>query len=488
MTQEKPSRPPTTRKQTPPTGTPSSQRKEGFRSRQERQEAAEDRLAMLERKMPGLGPRRAAIDVLTLIRKGRNLDQALQQCRTFNVLEGADRGLARNLVSTTLRQRGALDEIIGQYLERPLPAKSLEIQDILRLAAAQSLFLEIPPHAAVATAVELAGEKRETAGYKKLVNAIARKISDKGPEKLQKLPARVNTPGWLWRSWERAYGPARTREIALAHQAQAALDLSLKPDSPAGLIADLIEELEGAERLIADHVRLAPVSDVTALPGFREGHWWVQDLAASLPVRLLGSLKDRDVLDLCAAPGGKTLQLAAAGARVTALDISGPRMKRVEENLARTGLEAQLVTADVQDWQPEASFDAILLDAPCSATGTIRRNPDVIWAKTEDEVRQLAKLQAKFIDRALTFLKPGGSLVYCVCSLQREEGEDQVKAALARHQGALEQVPVTPEEIGGLPGLITKDGNLRCLSSSLADKGGMDGFFAAKFVKTDSTA
>lgn len=453
---------------------PESNRKDGYRSHEERLQVATDTLAALEAKMPGLAARRAALDVLMLLRKGRAMEDALQQCRTFNVLEGADRAFARHLVSTVLRRRGAIDEIIGGYLERPLPAKSVEVHDILRLATAQLVLLDTPPHAAVATAVELAHGKRETSGYKKLVNAIARKISEKGKDKLAKLPARVDTPGWMWRSWERSYGSARTREIATAHQQTAPLDLVLKP----GTSVNLFETVEETEQLMEGRLRLPAGSSVRNLPGYDDGSWWVQDIAASLPINLLGDVTGKSVIDLCAAPGGKTMQLAAAGAEVTAVDISGPRLKRLQENLTRTNLSANLVTANALEWKPASPADAILIDAPCSATGTIRRNPDVTWSKTEDEVRQLAKLQTRFIDTAMEFVKPGGLIVYCTCSLQREEGEDQVKAALSRHDN-LTLLPVTPDMVGGMTELVTKDGYMRALPSYLAGKGGMDGFFAA---------
>ena len=444
----------------------------------EDRESPAEKLAALDAIMPGLGARRAALDVMMLLRRGRTMDIALNDTRTFNALEGADRSFAYNLVTTTMRQRGALDDIIGQYLERPLPERSMEVQDILRLASTQTLFLDTPAHAAVATAVELAGQKRETAGYKGLVNAIARKIGNTGKAKLEKLPLRANTPGWLWRSWERQFGAAVTRAIAEAHQKTAPLDLTFKPGADLATFTGF----EDASSLAPNHLRLPGHHLVPELPGFSEGDWWVQDLAASLPVRLLGDVSGKSVLDLCAAPGGKTLQLAAAGAEVTAVDASGPRLKRVMENLARTKLEALTVKADILDWHPEEPADMILLDAPCSATGTVRRHPDVIWSKTEDEVRALAGDQSHYIDRAADMLKPGGLLVYCVCSLQRAESEDQAKAALSRRDD-IELVPVEASELPDIPGIVTRDGYLRTLPSMMAEKGGMDGFFTCRFRK-----
>ena len=424
----------------------------------------------------GLDARRAALDILERVREGASLDDALALTRSFSELTGPDRGFARALASGVLRRRGSLDHILGAYIDRPLPKKAARAMDILRLAAAQSVFLETPAHAAVATAVDLASERREIAGYAKLINAVARKAAKAGPAAAAKLPPRADTPGWMWRSWERAYGPAKARAIAEAHRREAPLDLTLK--TPEG--AAWTDRLE-AERLPFGTMRLRSRGDVAALPGFDEGAWWVQDAAASLPAMLLGAAKGERIFDLCAAPGGKTLQLAAAGARVTAIDKSGDRLKRLADNLDRTGLKATTVKEDVLRWRSKDKADAILLDAPCSATGTIRRHPDIPWSKTETDVAALAALQANMIDHAVSLLKPGGRLVYCVCSLQPEEGEAQARAALQRH-ASLARVPVAPEDIGGFSEAINRDGDLRTLPSMLAEKGGMDGFFAALFV------
>lgn len=428
----------------------------------------------------GLEPRRAALDILERIREGASMDDALMLCRSFSELEGPDRGFARALASTVLRRRGSLDHVLGAYIDRPLPKKAARAMDILRIAAAQSLFLETPAHAAVSTAVEIAGERKEIAGYAKLINAVARKVAKAGPAAIKDLPARVDTPGWMWRAWERSYGPAKTRAIAQAHQHEAPLDITVKKADTAGIWAERLE----AEQLPTGSLRLNDVRNVTTLAGFDDGAWWVQDTAASLPAKLLGDVNGKRVLDLCAAPGGKTLQLAAAGAQIVAIDKSGDRLKRLSENLQRTGLRATTIKEDVLRWSSKDKADAILLDAPCTATGTIRRHPDIPWGKDETDLDALKKLQAAMIDHALTMLKPGGTLVYCVCSLQPEEGERQANAALIRH-ASLARIPITPEETGGLTEAITRDGDLRTLPSMLGDKGGMDGFFAARFKLAD---
>lgn len=422
----------------------------------------------------GLDARRAALDLLTRIAGGASLDEAMTASRAFGDLEGPDRGFARLLASAVLRRRGSLDHALGAYLDRPLPKRASRVMDILRLAACQSLMLGTPDHAAVSTAVTLAGERQETAGYSGLVNAVARKIAKAGPETLEKLPARTDTPGWLWRAWERAYGPQSVRKIAEAHRTEPALDLTLKNPADAASWAERL----GAERLPGDGLRLTGVHDVRALEGYEDGAWWVQDIAASLPARLLGDVAGKRVFDLCAAPGGKTLQLAAAGADVVAVDISPPRLERVSENLARTKLAAAVAAEDVLKWRPAGKADAVLLDAPCSATGTIRRHPDIPWTKTETDIAALASLQARMIDRALGFLKPGGALIYCVCSLQVEEGERQADAALSRHD-KLQRVPIDLEEVGGLAEAVTRKGDLRTLPFMT---GGMDGFYAARFT------
>jgi 16S rRNA (cytosine967-C5)-methyltransferase len=424
---------------------------------------------------PGLAPRRAALDILTLVASGRTLDQALEDCRSFNALEGPDRGLAHALAASVMRRRGTIDLVIGRYIDKPIPKRSARATDVLRLAAAQSLFLGTPDHAVVSTATALAQEFRETAGYAGLINAVARKIAADGAKSVEGLPERADTPGWMWRGWERNFGAENARAIARAHRCEAAIDLPPRNVANAAQIA----AATNGKMLSTGSIRIPAGSKVAGLAGFKEGEWWVQDAAAALPANLLGDVSGKLVYDLCAAPGGKTLQLAAGGAEVIAVDIEGARLKLVAENLARTGLKAETVKADILDWAPGRLADAILLDAPCTATGTIRRHPDILWAKTEADLGALAALQAKMIDRAADLLKPGGVLVYCTCSLQPEEGERQASAALAR-RADLERAPVDAAEIG-LAGAVTREGDLRTHPAMLAGEGGIDGFFASRF-------
>ncbi|MBI1393248.1 MAG: MFS transporter [Alphaproteobacteria bacterium] len=424
------------------------------------------------------GPARAAaVDLLFMTERDLTLEEALSASRAFAQLEGADRAFARAIASTTLRRRGSIDAIIGDHLDRPFPKRARRAMLILRSAAAQMLFLDTAPHAAASTAVALAQAYRETASLAGVINAICRRIAETGKSRLAALPARVDTAGWLWRSWERAYGPAGARRIADAHsKSPPPLDLTVKDP---GRLIEFIERTGGVA-IGAGSIRLFHEPNVPDLPGYANGDWWVQDAAAALPVKLFGDVNGLAALDMCAAPGGKTLQLAAGGARVVALDQSGPRLKRLADNLARTKLEAETLKEDARTYAPAAPFDRVLLDAPCTATGTIRRHPDVMWSKSPDSLAALAALQSKLIDRAVNLTSPGGIFVYCVCSLQPEEGEAQAAAALSRHPN-LTLRPVEPGMLGDLSSAATKDGWLRTSPAMLPENGGCDGFFAAAF-------
>jgi 16S rRNA (cytosine967-C5)-methyltransferase len=424
-----------------------------------------------------LASRHAALDVLVAcLDKGQPLDDALAAHRGFSSLEPRDRAFVRLLLATTLRRLGEIDEVLGALIERPLDRANAAGRQVLRLGAAQLLFLGTPAHAAVDTSVRLVVD----AGLphlKGLANAVLRRVAREGLALLgDRDPARLNTPQWLWQSWLDTYGEETTRAIAAAHLVEAPLDLT--PRANAQFWAG---QLEG-ELLATGTIRRTAGGAITELPGFAEGAWWVQDAAAILPARLLGDVSGKRVADLCAAPGGKTLQLAAAGAQVTAVDISARRMARLGENLARTGLSAELVTADAGKWTPAETFDAILLDAPCSATGTLRRHPDIVWLKDEEDVARLTLTQDRLLLQAVELLKPGGTLVYAVCSLQEDEGPARIEALFARDK-RLRRSPVQPAEMPGLEGTITPAGDVRTLPSMWPERGGLDGFYIARVTR-----
>lgn len=426
----------------------------------------------------GLPARRAAYELLRGVTvKQRPLDELLADTEILATLEPRDRAFARNLAATALRRMGQADALIDAFLEKPLPAQGAGVRDILRLGIVQLLFLETPAHAAVDQSVTLTGQVR-LGKYKALVNAILRRAARDGRRLAGAQDApRLNTPDWLWHSWETAYGAEAARGIAEAHLSEAPLDISVKADPE--IWAARLE----AAVLPTGTLRRAAGGNVTGLSGFDEGAWWVQDAAAALPVRLLGQLKGRRVIDLCAAPGGKTAQLANAGAQVIAVDRSAARLKRLSENLSRLGLAAETVAADGTLWRPEKKADAVLLDAPCSATGTIRRHPDIARLKTPQDVARLAALQDRLLEAAVGMLRPGGTLVYCTCSLQPEEGEARL-SALLKSGAPVETDPIAAREIGGESAFVTGEGWVRTLPSHWPESGGLDGFFIARLRRT----
>lgn len=430
--------------------------------------------------------RAVALDLLqAVLGRGQPLDSALAAHPRLCQLAPRDRGFARMLVATTLRRLGQLDAILAQCLDHPLPARAAAVQDLLRLGACQLLFLRTPPHAAVDSSVALTGRRGGEAGYKGLVNAVLRRIAREGAAMLGALDCpQANLPEWLWRSWSAAYGRAVAEAIARAQLQEPPLDITLK-DAADPAEASLWAERLGALMLPTGSLRRLPMPGDSAagglehLPGFEEGAWWIQDAAAAIPARLLGPLAGRRAIDLCAAPGGKTAQLAAAGAIVTAVDRSPQRLLRLERNLARLGLHATAVAADAALWRPAEPAPAVLLDAPCSSTGTIRRHPDVPWLKSPADIAKLAPLQARLLRAALEMTAPGGRLVYCVCSLEPGEGPEQL-AALFAEGAPVEREPITAAEVGGLAELTTPEGDLRTLPCHLADLGGLDGFYIAR--------
>ncbi|HVZ06867.1 RsmB/NOP family class I SAM-dependent RNA methyltransferase [Rhodopila sp.] len=407
--------------------------------------------------------RTSAFDLLTaVLDRRRPLEEALD---ALPAQDARDRSAAHRIAATVLRRLGTLDAVLEPHLRKQPPDP---VRIVLRIGAAGLLLLDTPSHAAVATAVALARTKG-LAPFTGLVNAVLRKVASAGSAALADLDSpRLDTPPWLWTAWG-----ADARAIAEAHQHEAPLDLTLKP----GVAAPA-----GGEWLPTGSVRFPPGTPVAAIPGFMAGDMWVQDAAAALPARLLAPRPGEAIADLCAAPGGKTAQLATAGAMVTALDRDPQRVKRLSGNLDRWGLRAGIVTADATTWRPPALLDAILLDAPCSATGTIRRHPDVAWLKRPRDIQALNQAQDALLAAAVAMLRPGGRLVYAVCSLQPEEGRPRIAAAVAR--GGVRVDPFRPEDLPGLPEAITSDGFLRTHPGLWAARGGMDGFFAARLVRT----
>lgn len=420
----------------------------------------------------GLPARRAALAILSgVLQKRRPLDAGLDQLAGLQV---RDAGFARALASETLRNMGALDAVLRKFMAKPLaPHKAGTASEILLLGACELLILKVAPHAAVDAANELAAKDAKAVHFKPLINAVLRKLAKEGEAVLSGLDReRLSTPDWLWSRWTAQYGAGTARVIARAHQQAAPVDIVLK--SPAAVFPPS-EEVFGGVR------RLNESGRIDELPGFAEGDWWVQDAAATLPALLLGDVAGQNVIDLCAAPGGKTLQLAARGAKVTAVEIDAARAERIRENLTRTKLNADIVQADARDFEGSAPF--VLIDAPCTATGTIRRHPDLPWIKGAADVTVSAGAAYEILESGARMVAPGGTLVFAVCSLEREEGEEQIAAFLSGHP-EFSRAPIMAEEIFGHADWITADGDLRTLPCYLP--GGMDGFYAARLKKSET--
>ncbi|MBR0898622.1 methyltransferase domain-containing protein [Bradyrhizobium tropiciagri] len=436
--------------------------------------------------VPGLTARRIAADILDgVLHKHRTLDDQLDGAGAhpgLKSLADRDRALMRRLVSTILRKLGTLGHLLSRLLDRGIPTDAPRAQSALLIGAAQILWMDVPDHAAVDLSVRLVQSDRRAAKYAGLVNAVLRRCAREGQGLIDEISMQtLDLPPWMLARWNAHYGEATARDMALALGHEPSLDLTVKSDAP-----QWASRLHG-ETLPTGTVRTLLQGSVTMLPGFAEGQWWVQDAAAALPVRLFGDIKDKTIADLCAAPGGKTAQLALAGAHVTAIDRSPARVARLRDNLTRLALQAETVVADAAEWPAEAaSFDGILVDAPCTSTGTIRRHPDVAWLRQEADIAALTALQKRLLQKAIHLLKPGGTLVYCTCSLEPEEGEQAIAALLAGESG-LRRAPIEKDEVAGLEDIITADGDLRTLPSHLPNAdprlGGLDGFYAARLVK-----
>jgi 16S rRNA (cytosine967-C5)-methyltransferase len=443
----------------------------------------------LPTEVPGLAARRIAADILDgVLHKHRTLDEQLDGGAAhpgLKTLSDRDRALMRRLVATILRRLGTLGHVLSRLLDRGIPTDAPRAQSALLIGAAQILWMEVPDHAAVDLSVRLVQSDRRAAKYAGLVNAVLRRCAREGQPLIDEIKLQtLDVPPWLLARWIAHYGEAVARDIATAISHEPSLDITVKSDA-----VQWATRLHG-ETLPTGSVRTLLQGSVTMLPGFAEGQWWVQDAAAALPARLFGDVAGKTIADLCAAPGGKTAQLVQAGARVTAVDRSPGRMTRLRDNVARLALEAEMVVADAAEWPGGplgGSFDGILVDAPCASTGTIRRHPDVAWLRQEADIGALMALQKRLLQRAVALLRPGGTLVYCTCSLEPEEGEQAISALLAADP-AVRRVPIEAAEVAGLTEIVTAQGDLRTLPCHLphADPrlGGLDGFYAARLVKS----
>ena len=444
-------------------------------------------MAKNEQMILGQDARSLALAILArVLDRRRPLEDVLADPDLANALghDERERRYALNLVRTTLRHLGQIDDVLAHFVKEPLPPSSGSASHILRIALADLLFLKTESYAAVNSAVELAARDNKARHFRGLLNAVLRRAANEGNVFLldQRLED-VLLPGWLTMGWRRAYGEEMASQILKAHLAEPPLDITLKPG---------LERAEWGARLEAQvlptgSLRRTGGGPVAALAGFEEGAWWVQDAAAALPARLFGNVRGQTIIDLCAAPGGKTAWLAASGAHVLAVEKADARAARLAENLERLKLQAQIVVADARDFSPEAPADAVLLDAPCSSTGTIRRHPDIPWIKEADDIRALTMLQSELLAAAFAMIKPGGTLVYSVCSLEPAEGEEAIGRFLHAQSDA-QRAPIQSREISGVANFITAAGDLRTLPSQWAELGGLDGFYAARIVKRGARA
>ena len=424
--------------------------------------------------MTGLPARIAAQDILgEVLRRRRPLDAAQDAILVGANLDPRDAGFARAIASETLRRFGQLDALIKTFIPKaPPPHRSGPTLEILLAGACELLFLDVAAHAAVDAANNLAARDKKAVHFKPLINATLRRSAREGREAIAAQDERLAAPDWLWARWRETFGEDTARAIIRAHLAKPPLDIQSKAPF----------EIPGARALPNGMPRLDDSGRIEDLPGFADGAWWVQDFAASLPAHLLGDVRGHTVIDLCAAPGGKTAQLAAKGANVIAVEREAARLARLKDNLERLHLSATTVEADARDYQPETPAPFVLLDAPCSATGTIRRHPDLPWIKSAADINLCAAGAGELLDAAAEMVAPGGVLVFAVCSLEPEEGAEQIAAFLASRDD-FARAPIAGSEVFAMRELLTADGDLRTLPCHMAELGGMDGFYAARLKR-----
>ena len=435
---------------------------------------------------PDLLTRSLAVEIFNaILRHNKGLEEEysfqIERQEKKKPLENRDRTFIRLLVTLTLRRLGQIDDIISRFLKKPLAEKAAYVQDVLRISTAQLVFLDTPPHAAVSTGVSLIKNHRKYNGLSGLANAVLRRIAKEGKTIIEtQNPAILNIPAWLFNKWSKEYGAETAQKIAEAGLQEAPLDFTVKTDPEFWA-----EQLE-ASIMPTGSLRREKQAAIPLLPGYEKGAWWVQDLSASIPARLFHTLKGKRAIDICAAPGGKTAQLIMAGAQVTAIDISENRIKRLKENLDRLNFSAETVCADVRQWwidqhEKIQKFDIVLLDAPCSATGTLRRHPDVIWHRTAEDIARLCAVQKQLLKTAVQMMADGAEMIYCICSILPEEGRLMINDAV--QSGLVERVALSaaelPEEI------ITKEGDLLLLPFFYKSSGGCDGFYAARLRKKE---
>ena len=433
------------------------------------------------RDTPGVPARLCALYILrAVLERKQSFNESLFKNfdpQLIAKLSVQDRGFAWAIAATVLKRKGQIDALLEKYLKHSLPQRARGVEFILRIGIGELLFLKNSPHAVVSTAQEVAKTEKGLTKYTGLINALLRRVSREGESLLEKeiFPI-LNIPEWIDDRWQQNYGSDEVQRIANAITEEAALDITVKSDP------ELWSEKLGGTILPTGSIRVKTSEKINDLTGYQDGEWWVQDAATALPVRLLGDIQGQRVLDLCAAPGGKTLQLVTSGAKVTAVDISSSRLKRFYENISRVGAKVEVVNEDILKWEPDLKWPVIILDAPCSSTGTVRRHPDVFYLKSEHDINELAALQKNFLAKAIDWLEPNGTLLYCTCSLEPEEGKDLIADFLSGQRN-FKAVQFDAARIGNQDQFITADGALTTLPSHWPKLGGLDGFFAQAIQK-----